>query len=158
MTPLHYAVCNGHYHAVGLLLDYGADIVDPRDLVSTACLHGYVDIVDKLAHHGAMINHADHCGNVYISITKRDMPMIKALIKGFGDISTHGLGSYTNAECYAIMSTSDLISHACTINDIDLIRCLIEAGMKLLFCRSKYIRIAREHDNHEIVDMIASIH
>lgn len=139
-TPLYYAAHRGHYHAVGLLLDYGADIVD------------------ELARHDATVKHTDHCYNVFISITKCDMPMIKALIKGFGDISTRGLGSYTENERTYISAITNLIIRACTINDIDLIRCLIEAGMKLLYCRSKYIRIAREHDNHEIADMIASIH
>jgi hypothetical protein len=157
-SPIHYAVYGGHLDAVNLLLDYGSDLTYPDMLLRFACKQGYVDIVKELINRGInKVSHESHCRNVFTSIQKYDIPMIKILINAFGDISTDGLSFYTNGERSYITRIADTILIACRENDTELIRELINAGMKLLYCRCKFIITAREYGNDKIADMITMV-
>ena len=157
-SPIHYAAYGGHLDAVCLLLDYGAYLVEHEILLRTACIQGRVDMVKELINRGInKISHASHCYNVWTSIKRDDIPMIKILIDTFGDISADGLSFYTDEERSYITRIADTILIACRENYIELIRELINAGMKLLYCRCKFINTALRYGNYEIANMITMI-
>jgi ankyrin repeat protein len=102
MTPLHYAVKNGHLDTLKVLLSHSAEvesIIEDRDgkttALMTACHQAHLAIIEVLLEYKAQVNfHGGAAGNALeVASESGDVAIVKLLLKHEADVDLHGGGS-----------------------------------------------------------------
>ena len=158
-TPLYYATINNKFDATVLLLDSGASmnyIKIMGDIIEISSRRGYINIVKLLIERGLhKINSVNRYHSIRLAILARNISMVKLLVGTFGDIVI--INGPPRDHIYHTWDVVSIIRNACNKNDIDLIRGLIDAGMKFNYFRNDLISDMRKKGKHKLVQLLTEV-
>jgi ankyrin repeat protein len=158
-TPLYCATINNRLDATILLLDSGANMSHIKmmgNIVEIASRRGYINIVKILIERGLdKINSVSRYHSIRLAILARNIPMVKLLVGTFGDIVI--INGPPRNQTYHTWDVVSIIRNACSKGDIDLIRGLIDAGMKFNYFRDDLISHVRKMGKYKLVQLLTEV-
>jgi ankyrin repeat protein len=156
LTPLAIAVSHKHFPAIDFLLERGVDVdginFDETTPLSTACIQGDVEVVEKLLKHGANVNKTTKSGLTpliqtcfSVSFNENAISVVKILLNA---------GANLNQPTF----TGDQAIHiACQNENLSLVKLLVDHGSEINSAnqdKKRPLEIAKESKNRELVDFL----